>query len=331
MTQRLKVAQYGIGEIGSEITRLLVQKKEVEIVGAYDIDGRKVGRDLGEVVGLGHKLNVKISDAFDNLSQRKPDVILHSTSSNLEEVYPQLEKIAEAGVNIISTCEELSYPYKHHPQLATKLDQLAIKHDITILGTGVNPGFVMDFLPLIMTGICEEVREIHVTRVINAAQRRRAFQKKIGVGLTPDQFKERVTKGGGHVGLTESVTMIADGLGWQLEGIDTEVEPVMAKSSMFTEFSHVEKGQIIGIKQVAQGMVDSKELIRLTLSAYLAPPECYDEIRISGKPNVALRITGGIHGDLATSAIVVNAIPRVVAAKPGLKTMKDIPVPLFIS
>lgn len=330
MTQRLKVAQYGIGEIGGEITRLLVRKKNIEIVGAYDIDGRKVGRDLGEVVGLGRKLDVKISDALDNLSQQKPNVILHSTSSNLEEVYPQLEKIAEAGANIISTCEELSYPYKHHPQLATKLNQLAIKHDITILGTGVNPGFVMDFLPLIMTGVCQEIREIHVTRVINAAQRRRAFQKKIGVGLTPDQFKKRLTKGGGHVGLTESITMIADGLEWQLERITTEIEPVIAKSPMSTEFFHVEKGQIIGINQVARGMVDSKEVISLTLNAYVAPPECYDEIRISGKPNIALRVTGGVHGDLATSAIVVNAIPRVVAVKPGLKTMKDLPAPLLV-
>lgn len=331
MTQRLRVAQYGIGEIGSEITRLLVQKKGIEIVGAYDMDKHKVGRDLGEIVGLGRKLNVKVSDVFENHLQERPDVVLHSTSSILEGVYPQLEKIAEVGANIISTCEELSYPYKQHPQLATNLNQLGIKHNITILGTGVNPGFVMDFLPLAMTGVCQEVREIHVTRVINAAQRRRAFQKKIGIGLTSNQFKERVTKGGGHVGLTESITMIADGLGWRLGKIDTEIEPVIAKSPMLTEFFHVERGQVIGIKQVARGMVDSKELISLALNAYLAPPECYDETRIIGKPNVALRIAGGIHGDLATAAVVVNAIPRVIAAEPGLKTMKDLPAPLFAS
>ena len=330
MTQRLKVAQYGIGEIGSAITKLLAQKKGIEIVAAYDIDKNKVGRDLGEIVGLGRRLDVKISDVFDKNLPGRPDVVLHSTSSNLEEVYPQLEKIVETGANVISTCEELSYPYKQHPQLATKLNQLAIKHDITILGTGVNPGFVMDFLPLIMSGVCQEVREIYVTRVIDAAQRRRAFQKKIGVGLTLNQFKERVTKGGGHVGLTESITMIADGLGYQLEKINAEIEPVVAKSPMSTEFFHVDREQVIGIKQVARGMVDSKELISLTLDAYLGPSDCYDEIRISGKPNVALRIAGGIHGDLATSAVVVNAIPRVIAAEPGLKTMKDLPAPLLV-
>ena len=331
MIQGLKVAQYGIGEIGSAISRLLARKKGIEIVGAYDIDERKVGKDLGEVAGLGRKLNVKISDALDKFSQQRADVILHSTSSKLEEVYPQLQRIAADGVNIISTCEELSYPYRQQPQLAVQLDKLASKHGITILGTGVNPGFVMDFLPLVMTGICQKINEIQVTRVMDAAQRRHGFQKKIGIGLTQHQFEERVAKGGGHVGLTESIAMIADGLGWQLRGIRTEIEPVIAENPMSTEFFHVKRGAVSGIKQVARGMVGFKELISLELDAYLAPPACYDEIRINGQPNVTLRVAGGIHGDLATSAVVVNAIPRVIAAKPGLKTMKDLPAPLFLN
>ncbi|MEM2960089.1 MAG: dihydrodipicolinate reductase [Candidatus Bathyarchaeia archaeon] len=325
----IKVIQYGIGEIGSEITRLLTQKEGVEIIGAYDIDENKVGKDLGEVAKLNYKLGIKISSDYNEVFSEKADVVLHSTSSKAKEVYLQLVEIIKRGANVITSSEELGYPYKYNPDIARDLNELAIKHKVAILGTGVNPGFAMDFLPLVLTGVCQHVYEIYVKRIQDAAQRRPAFQRKIGIGLTLEQFEKRIAKGGGHVGLKESITMIADGLGWQLDNVDTKIEPILADVPMVTEFLKIESGQVIGLKQKGEGFVASRPVITLDFVASLIPPDPHDEIQIIGKPSINLRIDQGLHGDLATSAIMVNAIPRIIEAEPGFKTMKDIPAPFY--
>jgi len=326
--KRVKVVQYGVGPIGAELSKYALKKSGLQFVGAIDIDPKKVGKDLGDVVG-GPKIGISITDDSRKLLAKvKPDIVLHSTGSYLKDVKPQLLEIMKSGADIVSTCEELSYPYLKNPAISRELNRAALRHRITLLGTGVNPGFVMDALVLTATGVCQEVRSVASSRIQDASTRRLPFQKKIGAGLTQEEFRSKVASGAiKHVGFPESIAMIASGLGWKLERIDEVVEPKLADSPVSSEYLKVEAGQVAGVNQTATGVVDGKPLIVLNLQAYLGCPEPREWIVIEGKPKIDLTIKGGVHGDIATASVIINSIPRVLNSKPGLMTMKDLPVP----
>ena len=328
MIAKVRAVQYGCGPIGCSVARFASQRPDIEIVGAIDIDKNLVGRDLGEVIRLEKKLGVSISDNADAiLYQTKPDVVLLTTSSSLRKVYPQLKQCAKAGANVVSTCEELSYPYRKAPQLSAEIDKIAKANKVTVLGTGVNPGFLMDAWPLVMTGVCQQVKRIKVTRIQDASPRRGPFQKKIGAGCTLKEFEERVTTGTlRHVGLAESIAMIASGLGWKLDDIEESIEAIVAKTRVKTNFITVEPGQVAGVRQVGRGIRAKEELIVLEFEASVGAKESYDAVYITGTPNMEVIIKGGTHGDVATAAMVVNSAKRVIDASPGLMTMKDLPI-----
>ncbi len=329
--KKVKVLLYGIGAVGSLIAKFLLQKEGIEIVGAVDIAKGKIGKDLGKVLGIDKQLGIKISkDADSILSKEKADVAIHTTSSYLNDTYPQIVSIVKHGVNVISTCEELSYPYLTEPKLSKELDTLAKKHEATILGTGINPGFLMDTLVITLTAVCQKIQRIEVARVMNAATRRLPFQKKVGAGLTVEEFQEKIANREitGHVGLEQSIAMIADALAWKLDKIVAEpVEPVVAKRAVESKEIKVKPGRISGLKQQAKGVMNGKEAIILDFQAYIGAEEEYDAITIEGIPAVKQKIQPCVHGDLGTVAIVVNAIPKVIKAPAGLLTMKDLPVP----
>jgi 4-hydroxy-tetrahydrodipicolinate reductase len=246
----------------------------------------------------------------------------------LKDVKAQLLGIMKSGVDIVSTCEELSYPYLKNPAIAKELDAAARRNKVTLLGTGVNPGFVMDTLVLTSTGVCQEVKKIKSSRIQNASYRRLPFQKKIGAGLTPDEFKAKVADGTiKHVGFQESIAMIASGLGWKLDRIEESVESKLAETPVASQYLKVEAGQVAGVNQTAQGVLNGEPVITLNLQAYLGCPDPKEWIVIEGQPTIDLTIKGGVHGDIATAAVVVNCIPRVLNSGPGLMTMKDLPVP----
>lgn len=327
--ETLRIVQLGVGPIGARVVRLLLEKDWAELVGAIDVDRSKIGRDLGEVIGAGEKAGVNVSmDADRVLKTTSPDVVVQCTGSYLDRVKPQLRQMIEAGSDVVSTCEELAFPYYHHPELSMELDQLAKMHGVSVLGTGVNPGFVMDFLPLTMSGVCQSVEFIRAERVVDAAKRREALQRKVGAGLSVEEFKDKV-RGGEikHVGLPESVALIAAGLGWSLEGIDEKIDPVLSEERVITDFLTVEPGEVAGVRQVARGIQGGSDLITLDLRMYVGAKDPHDSVLIEGTPPIDLTIRGGVHGDLATAAVVVNCIPKVHEAEPGLLTMKDIRVP----
>ncbi len=326
MAEKIRAVQYGCGPIGCSIARLASQKDSIGIVGAIDLVN--VGQDLGEVASIGRRLGILISNDADGvLNQTKPHIVLHATGSSLEAVYPQLEQIIKAGSNIVSTCEEVSYPYRKQPELAGKIDELAKEHKVTVLGTGVNPGFLMDAWPLFMTAVCQDVKQIRAVRVQDASLRRIPFQKKIGAGKTIEEFNKLVEAGTlRHVGLAESIAMIAAGLGWELDDITETIEPVIAKTEVRSDFITIAPGQAAGVKQVGYGWQDGKKLVTLDFQAYIGAGESYDAVYITGTPNMEVIIRGGTHGDIATAAMVVNSITRVLDASPGLIAMKDLPV-----
>ena len=328
--EKIRVVLYGVGAIGSTIARLLLQKEGVEIVGAIDVDKNKVGKDLGELLGTNKHLGVTVSDDSRKLlSKACASVVIHATSSYLKDVYPQIAPLAEYGVNVISTCEELSYPYATEPELAKKLEKLGTKYAMTFLGTGINPGFLMDTLVIALTGVCQKVDSIKVDRVMNAGTRRVPFQKKVGAGLTLKEFKEKMkTKAiTGHVGLEQSIGMIASALRWDLDKIIVEqVEPVVATRAVASEAIRVKKGDVAGLRQTAKGMMKRKPVIALDFQAFIGAKEEYDAITIDGVPPIHEKISPCVHGDYATAAVIVNSIPKVMNATPGLATMKDLPV-----
>ena len=324
----VKIVQYGVGPIGVEVAKYALKKKGTEFVGAVDIDPNKVGKDLGEFT-VGHKIGVTITDDAEELLKRtKPDVVLHSTSSYLRDVKGQLLQIMKSGSDIVSTCEELSYPFLKNGKIAKELDAKARRNKVTVLGTGVNPGFVMDTLVLTTTGVCQDVKKLRASRIQDASYRRLPFQKKIGAGLTPAEFESKVAEGTiKHVGFPESVAMIAAGLGWKLDRIEEKIESKVADRAVESQYLKIEPGQVAGLNQTASGIIDEEQVIILNLQAYLGCPDSREWIVIDGQPPIDLTIKGGVHGDVATAAVVVNCIPRVLNSEAGLMTMKDLPVP----
>jgi 4-hydroxy-tetrahydrodipicolinate reductase len=269
-------------------------------------------------------------DAVKALKAAKPDVVILCTGSSIRSVLPQIEAILSSRTPIVSTTEELSYPGYTHIRQARLIHAMAKKAKVAVLGTGVNPGFAMDALPIMMTAACERVDRVIVTRVQDARIRRLPFQQKIGAGLTTEQFQKKVDDGSvRHVGLTESIAMIADALGWTLDRIVDDIQPKLASVTISSEFLAVDPGYVCGIIQDGIGYRKNEPVIKLHMEAYLGSPETYDSIDIEGSPNLSMKIAGGIHGDIATASLVVNSIPKVLKASPGLHTMRDLELPSF--
>lgn len=327
----IRVLHVGLGPIGAAIARQVAARNGLTIVGAVDIDPAKAGQDLSKVIGHRRRLGVPVRATLQQaLEEAEPDVVVHCTSSSLRTVVPQLEQIFAARLPVVSTTEELSYPWYANRRLARRVDTMARSAGVAVLGTGVNPGFAMDALPIAITAVCERVERITVNRIQDARIRRLPFQQKIGAGLTRAQFARRVAEGTvRHVGLTESIAMIADAMGWRLDRITDDIKPKIARERVVSDFLDVQRGQVAGIVQDGVGYRRGEAIIRLHMEAYLGAPETYDQIDVDGSPRLSAKFAGGIHGDIATASIAVNSIPKVIAAAPGLHTMRDLPLPSF--
>jgi 2,4-diaminopentanoate dehydrogenase len=326
----IRVVHFGLGPIGAAVAQAIAERPGFKIVGGIDNDPAKIGRDVGDVAGLKGRIGVRVEADASRLKKMKPHVVVLCTSSSMKAVMPQLEAILKTKVAVVSTTEELAYPTYTNVRYATKIDKWAKKSKVAVLGTGVNPGFVMDSLPIALTAACQRVDRVSVSRIQDARNRRLPFQQKIGAGLTTEQFQKNVSEGKiKHVGFTESIAMIADSLGWTLDRISDTVEPKLAQVTISSEYLAVDPGYVCGIVQEGIGYRKKEPVIRLYMEAYLGAPDSYDWIEIEGAPRLSVKIAGGVHGDTATAAIVVNSIPKVLAAEPGLHTMLDMPLPSF--
>jgi len=330
----LRIVQYGLGPIGQATAKTVIEKADaMTLVGAIDIDPEKAGRDVADVIGAegpkAARAGVRVSDAAaDVLAATNPDVVLHTTTSFLGGVTDQLVQCARAGAHVVSTTEELSFPYERTPEASTRLDRVAREEGVVIVGTGVNPGYAMDTLPLMATGVCTAVQGVHVERVVNASKRREPLQEKVGAGISTEAFEEKKAGGGfGHIGLRESLLMLADGLGWSLDAVEEELQPVHAEAPVDTGFRQVQAGEVAGIHHAAAGRMEGKSPLTLDLKMYVGAEESYDTVTVEGEPPINLRFEGGIFGDTATVGMLVNTAPLADRAQPGLQTMADLPVP----
>ena len=324
MTNDIRVIQYGLGPIGSAVARHIVERAGLELVGGVDIDPAKIGQDVGEVIGLGHPLGFGVAPKLAQTAAA--DVVLHTTNSFFDQFNGQILELLDAGLDIVSTSEELSFPWHYNAAAATELDAAAKKAGKTVLGTGVNPGFLMDSLPIFLTSIAQTVDHIDVRRVINATTRRGPFQAKIGSGMTVEAFNAKIAEGRmGHVGIPESMAMIFDTLGKELVRFENNVVPIVAEAPVKTPFFDVQAGQVRGLEQTATGETSDGEFVSFTFRAALDEMPDGDTITIKGRPELVINLQG-TNGDLTTSAIAVNAIRNTLQAAPGVLTMRDLPI-----
>jgi len=327
--KKINVILYGCGVMGRKVAEAVLNKNSLQIVGALDIDDQIVGKDLGEILENPEPMGIKIEkDPEALLDRTNAQAVVLTTTSHLKGVRPQIEQCLKHKLNVISTCEELSYPWNRYPELTREIHEMAVANGVTVIGTGINPGYLMDTLPLVLTAPCLSVDSVRVTRMMDSSKRRIPFQKKVGTGMTQREFREKIDQKiiTGHVGLLESIHMIASGLDWELdEATELPPQPVITDREIETGLGTVKPGDVIGLTSIAYAKRDGKEVITLEFNANADVDEEYDEVVIHGIPKIHERILGGVHGDVGTVAVTVNTIPKAVEALPGVKTMKDIP------
>jgi 4-hydroxy-tetrahydrodipicolinate reductase len=324
----LKVALCGLGPIGQGVAKLALETPGLKVTGAADVSESLAGQDLGTVLGLPRKLRMRVLPDVRKLLRRgRPDVVVLSTTSAVKHVKGQVLALVNKRVNVVTTCEELAFPTPKHLSAFREIDRAARSKRVSVLATGVNPGYTMDALALMLTAPCASVARVSVTRVVDAGTRRLPLQRKVGAGLNLAQFRRALTEGNvRHVGLVESVHMIASSLGWTLDKVEETVEPAIAPRDLDTAYLRVPAGAVAGVKQVARGYRKEDAVVSLDLQMYVGAESPRDHVMIDGVPPIDMTIAGGVAGDIATAAIVINAIPKLMAARPGFLTMRDLPL-----
>lgn len=327
----VKVIHWGLGAMGGGMAKLLDTKQGVESVAAIDAAPDKQGKTMAELLGV--KSQAVISNDPAQALKTEADVVLIATGSFTKEVYPQVVQAIEAKKNVICIAEEMAFPRQQQPELADKIHKLALENNVTVLGTGINPGFVLDLLIVALTGVCFDVKEIKASRINDLSPFGPTVMKTQGVGTTPQEFAAGVEAGEivGHVGFPESMAMIAAALGWELDEIRQTKEPIIAEKYRETPHVKVQPGMVAGCRHIAYGIKDGKAVITLIHPQQVRPEvegvETGDFIEIYGEPNLKLAIQPEIPGGIGTIALAVNSIPNVIKSAPGLKNMTELPVP----
>ncbi len=326
MTKSLHI---GLGTIGCDIISACLSRKASMPAGAVDINPALAGKRVSQIVDGAPDDTIVYCSLAEALESAEYDVAVLSTVSELRAVRGDLEMLIAHGLDVVSTTEELCYAELRYPQEAAALGAAAKEAGVTIVGTGVNPGFVLDLLPALMSRACVEVKHVKATRLVNTQRRRKQLQLKVGAGLTPEEFQARAREGRiGHVGLRESLALIAKALTWpvQIDQIEHTLVPMVAEQDVWSDEVSVEAGQVCGAEESVKVCPTPDTSIELLLRMRLGEPEEYDEVRIDGLPPLVVRIEGGIHGDKATAGCTANIIAPTLKAPPGLLTVLDLPV-----
>lgn len=334
-----RVALIGLGDMGRRVAAALVSREGLRIVGAVDSDPTKVGRELSEYTNLGEVSGVKIeSDVRKMLKRARPNVTIISTASFVKDVAPLVDAAVRAGSNVITPSEEMVYPWAQHSAVADRLDRLAKRRGVSVVGAGANPGFFPDALVIALTGICTRVDRIRSARINDMGWGSMSVLKSLGVGFTPDEFEKGVRDGAisGHVGFHESIRMIADTIGWKIDRIEIDKKPVVSKTRRVADIGlEVNPGICAGCAETAKGISHGKSLVELELIQQIRPEaegiEIGDFVWVEGEPNINEAIKPGIRGGVSTAAMLVNSIPRCLDARPGLHSVMELPFPGYFA
>lgn len=337
--ENVRIVIWGFGAMGSGMASMLLKKEGVELVGVCDKHPARIGKEIYEVLGIerGSRPSVVINSEIENII--KPgscDVALLATDSYTAKAYEKIKFCLQNKVNVISTAEEMAYPAAQSPELAASLDAIAKENGVTVLGTGINPGFVLDYLILALTGTCESVDSIKAARINDLSPFGHAVMEEQGVGISQSEFDSRMADGtlAGHVGFPESINMIADGLGIKLDKIEQTKAPIISNTDRESKYAKVAKGTLAGVRQQGFGYSDGKLVIEMDHPQQILPHmediATGDYIEIKGVPDINLKINPEIPGGIGTYAMCINMIPHVINSEPGLVTMLDLPVPRAI-
>ena len=332
----IRVVTWGLGAMSSGIAKNLLDKEGIEIVGAIDRNDEMVGKDLGTFLGK-NETGIAISNEEDKvLDETYPDLVVIATHSFLPVVFPQIIKSIKKNINVVTIAEEVAYPFYNHPEESEIIDQMANKHGVTVLGTGVNPGFVFDQLVLNMTGSCLKVDKIEAQRINDLSPFGKTVMETQGVGTTVEEFNKGIEEGTivGHIGFQQSIRMIADYLGWELDKIVEEREPIVSKTKRETNVVKVEPGMVAGCRHTGKGYIGDEAVIELIHPQQILPEiedvDTGDYIKIEGDPNINLSIKPEIPGGKGTMALACNMIPVINEWRPGLYSMADLPIPIAL-
>ena len=334
--RNIRVAVWGFGAMGGGITKVLLQKTGVEITGVCDLHPNRVGRSIYDLLGMERENRADVvvtSDIDAVLTERGADVCIVATDSFTKDVFPKLVRVLSRGINAISTAEEMSYPAAKEPELSREIDRVAKEFGVTALGTGINPGLMMDLLAICLTGCMTHVDKVTCRRVNSLSPFGPLVMQEQGVGLTPEAFQEGVEKGelAGHVGFAESIGMISHALGWRIDEFSQQMAPILTEVDRKSPYGFAARGSVAGVNMTGQGYVDGKVMIDMIHPQQIEPElggtHTGDYITLEGTPRVDMRIQPEVDGGIGTIAMCVNMIPHVINARPGLKTMIDLPVP----
>ena len=333
----IKIVIWGFGAMGAGMARMLYKKTGVDIVGVCDLHPARVGKSLAEVLGVDKGKDVIIKEDIEEvLNSNKPDLCLLATDSFTKGAYDKIKLIMEKGINVITTAEEMVYPQAQEPKLAKELNEIAKTNGVTVLGTGINPGMIMDLLVVCLTGCMETVEHIEAKRVNSLSPFGATVMEEQGVGITEEEFNKRVAENdlAGHVGFSESINMIADAIGWKVDKFEQQMKPILTAVDRKSPYGYAAAGNLAGINMTGQGYVDGEVKIDMIHPQQIEPEMegtyTGDYIKLKGTPPVSMAIKPEVDGGIGTIAICVNMIPHVLNAKAGLKTMIDLPVPRAI-
>jgi 4-hydroxy-tetrahydrodipicolinate reductase len=337
MDELIRVLVLGTGQMGSGIARVVLQKQGLQLAGVYARRKQREGMDVGGVIELDRDLGIHVETNLEKVLDRvRPHVAIQATCSTVADALEEISTLLRYGVHIISIAEEMSFPRYRSPATAEELEALAIQHSVALLGAGINPGFVLDLLIIMLTGACADVQAISARRVNDLAPYGPSVLATQGVGLTPEDFNKGIESGTvvGHIGFPESIHMIASALGWTIDRIEEDRKPIVSKVTRETPFMVVQPGQVAGCLHRAVAYRGNTAVVTLNHPQQIHPHaegvETGDMIEITGTPNLRFVGTPEIPGGVGTCALAVNMIPRVLNAKPGLYSMADLPVPAAI-
>lgn len=335
--ENVKVIIWGLGAMGSGMAEMLLKKKGVEIVGVAG-RGSKVGRSMYEFLSVerGDRQDVIIGTPEDVITEKAADVVLCCTDSFTKNAFDRLKFVLEKKINVVSSAEEMAYPKAQSPELAAELDKIAKENGVSIMGTGINPGLIMDLLVVIMTGCCEEVEHIVSRRVNSLSPFGPVVMEEQGIGITEEAFIKGVETGklSGHVGFHESIHMIADAIGWGVDKVTQSMEPIMTDVDRKSPYGFAKAGNVAGCAMKGFGYVDGELKIEMDHPQQIEPEQVGvqtgDYVIIKGTPNINMVNSPEVPGGIGTIAMCVNMIPHIINARPGLHTMIDLPVPRAI-
>ncbi len=336
--ENVKVIVWGLGSMGKGIAEMLLDKKGVDVVGAV-VRGDKIGKSMYDFLDIerGDRKDLLTGSFEDVIKEGVADIVVLATDSFTKDNFDKIKYCLERKINVVSTAEEMAYPKAQEPELTKELDKIAKENGVTVLGTGINPGLIMDLLVLTLTGACVDVESIKAERINNLSPFGPSVMKGQGVGITVDEFNTRVAEDNldGHVGFPESITMIADGLGWKLsDDIKLTRAPIISSVYRKAPNAEVKEGDVAGCNMKGYGYVDGEMKIEMLHPQQVEPQleggTTGDYITIKGTPNVNMSITPEVPGGIGTIAMTVNMIPNIINSRPGLKTMIDLPIPRAI-